>query len=363
MRRAAAALALLFSLIGPVFAQATVTLRLTFIGDIMAHEVNYRMASYDDIYSGVADMFRGDDLTFANLELPVDPTRPDSGYPFFNGSPAYVKAAVDAGIDVFSLANNHAFDGGEEGIFQTLRSLAGLRDTSRPFLASGIRGNPRQPFRPAVMVVKGVRVGFFALSQFLNVPGGGRYVHVVDYGDEATVAELLDQVRDARARVDLLVVSWHGDAEYVQEPAPGKRLFFHRLLDAGAQVVFSHHPHVVQGYEIVPGSSGTGLIMYSMGNFISGMTWGLDPSAPDPPLAATGEAYVLQVSVRCGADGCAVQEARPVPVTDYRSSRGEMVVARLEDLADGTIDLGAAWKRYYAGRLKMMEGFLARETR
>jgi hypothetical protein len=371
MRRAAIAVALFAWLLPPVYGSpwgaAGVPpriLHLSFLGDIMAHDVNSSMADYDDIYTDVSDLFLRDDLTFANLELPVDPTRPASGYPFFNGSPSYVKAALDAGVDVFSLANNHAFDNGVEGIFQTLRSLESLRGGSRPFWVSGIRGNPRRPFLPTEITVQGVRVGFLALSQFLNVPGGLRYVNVVDYGDEGAVEQLLGAVRAARQQVDLLVVSWHGDAEYVQQPAPGKRRFFHRLMEAGAQVVYSHHPHVVQGYEIARGAAGgqDGLIMYSMGNFISGMTWGLDPSQADPPLAATGEAYVLQVIVRCAGNGCSVQDAEPVFVANYRNAQGEMVVGRMDRLADGSIPVGAAWKRYFAGRMRMMEDFLRRTS-
>ena len=360
MRSAVAALTFLLWLSAPAAASPQRILHLSFVGDIMGHDVNYIMGDYADIYAGVSDIFLNDDLTFANLELPVDPTRPVSGYPFFNGTPAYARAALDAGIDVFSLANNHAFDGGVEGIFQTLRSVESLRGGSRPFWVSGIRGNPGVPFRPTVISVQGVRVGFLALSQFLNVPGGLRYVNVVDYGDEGAVDQLLGIVRAARRQVDLLVVSWHGDAEYAQRPAPGKRQFFRRLLDAGAQVVFSHHPHVVQGYEIARGAAAgqDGLIMYSMGNFISGMTWGLGPSVARPPLAETGEAYILQVDVLCSDSGCSVQDAMPVPVANYKDARGEMVVGRLDRLADGSIPVGAAWKRYFAGRLSLMREFL-----
>jgi len=87
-------------------------LQLTFAGDIMIHTANYLTADYPAIYRSIAPLLRKDDLSFANLEFPVDPSRPFSSYPRFNGSPEYLRAAVEAGIDVFSLANNHAFDQG-----------------------------------------------------------------------------------------------------------------------------------------------------------------------------------------------------------------------------------------------------------
>ncbi len=339
--------------------QEAADLRLTFVGDIMAHDVNDRMADFREIYGGVSELFAGDDLTFANLEMPVDATRPVSGYPLFNGAPGYLRAALDAGVDVLSLANNHAFDGGEEGVLQTLRSLASLREAGRRFWVSGIRGNTGRDFGLTVIPLRGIRVGFIALTQFLNVPGGARYVDVVDYADAASVERLLGVVRAARAVVDLLVVSWHGDTEYSTVPAPGKVAFFHRVLDAGAQIVFSHHPHVVQGYELAPIPGGTGLIMYSMGNFISGMTWSMDPAAAGPLEAATGEGYALRVSVRCVAGGCTVAGVRAIPVANYRNAQGGMVVGQLQELAAGAIPLAGPWRRYFGNRLALMERFLA----
>ncbi len=366
MRIASIALACVLLLPVAGAAQEPRTLRISFIGDIMAHDVNYRMNDYADIWRNVADIFRADDLTVANLELPIDPTRPLASYPLFNGTPAYVRAALDAGVNVLSLANNHAFDGGVEGIFQTLRSLESLRDPARPLRVSGIRGNPLQPFHPTTFTVNGVRIGFLALTQFLNLPGGGRYVDVVDDGNAAAVEELLQHVRQESRLVDLFIVSYHGDEEYVGRPSGQKQRFFHDLLEAGAGIVFSHHPHVVQGYELVGSARGTGLIMYSMGNFISGMTWQLDPRAPDAAVAATGESYILQATLRCGPAsagvprwGCSVQNAGAIPIANFKNDKGDLAVARLSSLADGSIAVSASWRAYYAGRLTLMEKYLA----
>jgi poly-gamma-glutamate synthesis protein (capsule biosynthesis protein) len=365
MRALLLAFALLLPSLHPAAAQSAPggvsrTLHLTFIGDIMAHDVNHRMEDYRDIYRGVEEVFLRDDLTFANLEFPVDPTRPESGYPRFNGTPAYVRAAIESGVDVFSLANNHAFDGGLEGLLQTLRFMAGERSNGgAPLLTSGIRGNPRSPFLPRTLLVGGVRVGFIAVTQFLNQQYGGRYVNVVDYADESAAAEFERFVRETSRCYDLFIVSYHGDEEYVEEPSAKKRSFFRGLLEAGARIVFGHHPHVVQGFEVGRSGAADGLIMYSMGNFVSGMTRGLDPVHPDPLLAATGEGYALSVEVRCAPTGCTVSSVHAVPIANYLNARGEIVVARLGELADGAIGLTKSWKSYYASRLERMRRFLA----
>jgi poly-gamma-glutamate capsule biosynthesis protein CapA/YwtB (metallophosphatase superfamily) len=307
----------------------------------------------------VQDAFLADDLAFANLELPLDPFRPAAGYPWFNGTREYLAAAVDAGINLFSLANNHAFDGGVEGVLQTIRGLEHARLAStRPFAYSGTRGNPARPFGPVSISVKGVRVGFLALSQFLNEQDGGRYVHVVDYLRPDQAEPFLAWVRSIAPLYDLLIVSYHGDREYVQTPSPAKRAFFRDLLAAGVHIVVGHHPHVVQQYEMVDTGGMRRLAMYSMGNFISGMTWMLAPSQLNGMLAATGESYMLQVQVLCGPGGCSVSEAQPVPIADYQDGRTQMVVARMSDLADGTIAVSPSWRKYYGQRLALMREFL-----
>ena len=72
------ALPLLLVLLVAPFARAvpTESLRLSFVGDLMAHNVNYEMKDYDRIYDGIRDLFLLDDLTFANLEIVIDPSRP-----------------------------------------------------------------------------------------------------------------------------------------------------------------------------------------------------------------------------------------------------------------------------------------------
>lgn len=336
-------------------------LRITFVGDIMGHDVNYRMEDFRDIYSSLRDGFLASDLTFANLEFPLDPFRPAAGYPSFNGTGDYLAAALDSGINLFSTANNHAFDGGEEGIIQTIRALEKARRAStRAFAWSGTRGNPLRPFGVETVRVNGLRVGFVAAAQFLNEQDHGRYVHVVDYANAAQAEEFLGFVRGASPLYDVFIVSYHGDREYVQTPSPLKRAFFRELLAAGAHVVVGHHPHVVQGFDVVEVNGARRIAMYSMGNFISGMTWRMAPSQLQGMAAATGESYMLEVELTCRAGGCTVTGAHPVPIANYTNERSQMVVARLGDLADGAVKVTPAWKLYYEGRLALMREFLER---
>ncbi len=203
-------------------------------------------------------------------------------------------------------------------------------------------------------------MGFIAVAQFLNEQDQSRYVNVVDYSNPAQAEEFLEFVRGASALYDVFIVSYHGDREYVQTPSPLKRAFLPRAPRRRRHIVVGHHPHVVQGYDIVDVNGTRRLAMYSMGNFISGMTWSLGPSQLQGMAAATGESYMLDVDLACGAGGCTVTGADPIPIANYTNERSQMVVARLGDLADGTVKLTPAWKSYYARRLALMRLFLAR---
>jgi hypothetical protein len=85
------------------------------------------------------------------------------------------------------------------------------------------------------------------------------------------------------------------------------------------------------------------------------MTWRLSPSDSSGELPPRGEAYLLTAEVLLTGGTASVQAVQAVPIANYRNERGEMVVGRMRDLADGTVSVSAAWAGYWAGRLALME--------
>jgi poly-gamma-glutamate capsule biosynthesis protein CapA/YwtB (metallophosphatase superfamily) len=357
-RRSAPLFAALALAIARVPAVPSEDLRLSFIGDVMAHNVNYEMKDYDRIYDGIRDLFLADDLTFANLELVVDPSRPRATYPRFNNHPDYVRAAIDAGIDVFSLANNHSFDYGPGGARATLQSMLALaRDEAeqgRTVAFNGLRASAAEPFAPTEILLKGWRIGYLAVTQFSNEWVTEPLMPVVDYNDEVQVARLLADVRGWAKQFDLFVVSYHGDNEYVTEPAPAKKRLFHALLAAGAHIVHGHHPHVVQPSELVDVGGERRLIMYSAGNFLTGQSVRAQTADPDGMWARTGDSIVYQVTLRPGNPGPSVGQVEIVPVYHHRSqATGEIVINALETLAHRQ----GEWGDFYRRRLEIMREY------
>ncbi|MBP3455713.1 MAG: CapA family protein [Alistipes sp.] len=169
----------------------------------------------------------------------------------------YIGHLSAAGFDVLTLANNHARDLGCEGLESTLRVL-----TSAGVAAVGISGK----CETAVVERDSVRYGFCGFA-----PNKG----MCNIHDYALAERLIDELRREH-RCNIVIVTFHGGAEgsahshvprCVEEYAGEKRgdvyRFAHHCIDAGADLVFGHGPHVVRGMELYRGR----LIAYSLGNF------------------------------------------------------------------------------------------------
>lgn len=338
-----------------------VSLELTFAGDIMAHTVNYSMKDYRDIYSGIQPLLTADDLTFGNFEVPVAERLPLSTYPRFNVHLSYVRAAVEGGFDVFSLANNHANDQGVEGINGTIESMAAL---SIPPYSSGLKTSIDESIAPVVIEKKGWRILFLSVTEILNsYDSSGKRVYYIAPTKEARAA-FLNEIAQMRAEhpCDLFVLSIHlNEPEYVRTVSDAKREWFKNLADAGVDIVWGHHPHVMQSWEqtSVPEAGGERpvLFMYSMGNFISGQRYTPEYDNPSALREYTGDAVLLRVTVSRSADASGPRlSVTPILVTNFTDPRRGEVVRLFDEAFINT--LSAKWQIYYRQRNLLMRDYL-----
>ena len=235
----------------------------------------------------VTPLLSAADVAFANLEGPLADSgqsekcarsKPGRCYAF-RVPTRYGKLLAAAGIDVVSLANNHVGDFGEAGRASTRATLDAL----------GIRyaGAPGEVAR---LEVRGRRVALVAFSTSSGT------------NDLRDLPEAARIVREARQGADLVVVSMHGGAEGAdrQHVPPGHesflgedrgdlRTFARAVIDAGADLVVGHGPHVVRGMEVVKGR----LVVYSLGNFAT--YGGMNLSGPN--------GLTLVLEVRLAPDG------------------------------------------------------------
>lgn len=244
-------------------------LRIFAVGDLNLGRVvtwDYLLKG-DTLYpfNAVRDTLLAADILFGNLESPIAPLGHPyerTGSPVFSAPPVAADALVRAGFDVVSTANNHAWDAGLTGVFETVTQLdrVGL-----PHAGTG--RTLADAHRPAIIERNGWRAAFFAVTRAYNPAPGRFYSHVgsryIAYADSAWLYPAIRRLK-AAAGADLVVVSIHAGTELAEQPDEPLRRFLQGAIDAGADLCLGHHPHVLQPVEWYRGKP----IVYSMGNFI-----------------------------------------------------------------------------------------------
>jgi poly-gamma-glutamate capsule biosynthesis protein CapA/YwtB (metallophosphatase superfamily) len=220
----------------------------------------FRTHGYGWAWSGLDGLFGRDDLTMVNLECPVtDIVDPEPKAFTFRCDPLALPAAHRAGIDVVSQANNHAYDQGPAGL---VSSLAAIRAAGLAPVGAGV--NESEALRAARFEVHGWTVAVVGIDQVLDpldqVAGPSK--PGTAGGHDFRLA--LRAVRDAAASSDLVFVMIHWGVELEARPRPYQVRQAHRMIDAGADVIFGAHPHVLQPLETYRGRP----IFYSLGNLV-----------------------------------------------------------------------------------------------
>jgi poly-gamma-glutamate capsule biosynthesis protein CapA/YwtB (metallophosphatase superfamily) len=298
------------------------------VGDVMMPAsiqtaATRKKRGYDFLFENIAQDLRAADITFANLETPVDHKAVFSGYPRFNSRPALLTALRKAGVRVVSVANNHIMDAGTEGLKRTLGNIeaAGL-----VFIGAG--RSKAEAAEIKYLKARDVNVAFLAYTYSSNrrlprkapqAPG----VNILRTDSEADLASAAVTVRRARASADLVVVSLHWGDEYAVDPTPWQRRVASELVEAGADVILGHHPHVLQPIESHAASDGrVGLIAFSLGNFVSSQSAGITYRNKDHRKALRGDGIILSILVRKEGGKAAVERAEFLPTWSFRTKTG-----------------------------------------
>lgn len=243
------------------------------------------MGVYIDKHGGaaplakVAHLLSDAHVAFVNLESPLSDkgTRKTEKDVTFRGRVALVDGLASAGIDVVSLANNHALDWGSAALLDTIDRL-----TAAGVASSGAGVDLAAARAPALLDTPAGKVAVLAYTSILPegfAAGADRAGVNPTRPDQE---RLLADVNTANETADWVVVSLHWGVEYEGYANASQREFAHAIVDAGADLVLGHHPHVLQGFEIYRDK----LIAYSLGDFVF-----------DHYSRVTGEAVVLRVEM------------------------------------------------------------------
>ncbi|PKH41393.1 poly-gamma-glutamate synthesis protein (capsule biosynthesis protein) [Nocardioides alpinus] len=256
------------------------------------------------------------DVAIVNLETSVGSGgRPEPGKRFtFSAGPAAFAALAAAGIDVASMANNHALDHGRARLPSTLRAARSAAEADPPLAVIGLGRDLDEAFRPAVTDVDGTLVATVAATVADRDPTAdrtGQWAATADLGGTADAldpAHLLAAVQDADRAADVVVAYLHWGVQGERCPSTDQRSLAGRLVAAGADVVVGTHAHELQG----DGRLGRGYVAYGLGNFAwySPGPTGVLTLTVEPPRVPTGRARVVRSAwwpAAIGADGLATR--------------------------------------------------------
>lgn len=254
------------------------------VGDMMLG-TNYPSTSYlppnggKDLLAEVREILKSADVTFGNMEgaildsggTPKSCKNPDVCY-VFRSPESYIQHFVDAGFDVVSIANNHSGDFGPVGRAKTKEVL---KKANIQF--AGLTGTDEF----AIFEKNGIKYGFCAFA-----PNSG----TVDIRNISKAKQIVSRLAEA---TDIVIVSFHGGAEGSQHQRMTRKTeyyygenrgnvyeFAHAVVDAGADVVFGHGPHVTRAAELYKDR----FIIYSMGNFCTYGRFSLSGEAGIAPI-------------------------------------------------------------------------------
>lgn len=314
------------------------------VGDMMVQR-----PAPESMFALAAPVLREADILFGNLEFALS----DVGEPLpglimgaRKSDERMVAAYTSAGFDVVALANNHIMDFGPAALIRTIEIL----DQAGIAHAGGGR-NLKEAHRPAILERNGTRVAFLAYSsvypmlfaatkerpgiatvrvftayepnpRVFDQPGSPPNIRTI--ADPQDVQAMVEDMQKAKQASDVVVVAWHwGVSQGFRNMAEYQVAMGHAAIDAGADLVVGHHPHVLQAVEAFKG----GVVCHSIAQF-----------GFDPRLASLDEDMV---AVRCRIEGNKIAQVSLLPATTNEDRRprflereeGERVARTLEELS------------------------------
>lgn len=256
------------------------TARIVGVGDNLIHEGIYSQAKrrangvgfdFEYAYSETAPIVKLADIASINQETMLAKIFAPSSYPMFNSPTELGDHMVDIGFDVINQANNHSLDKGEKGILSTLDFWR----TKPTTLVTGLYKDKADYEKIRTVTKNDITFAFIGMTQLTNglsLPEKSNVI-LMQTGDHDEIKARIDA---AKAIADVVVVNVHWGVEYTHTPNSIQRELAKKMVEWGADIIFGHHPHVIQPVEYITRPNGTkGMVCYSLGNFISAQDEGV----------------------------------------------------------------------------------------
>lgn len=307
-----------------------VTFTLTALGDTLCHNTQYWDAYnsetkeydfsyvYEDIkyYTKVADITVGSlETTFAGEDKGY------SNYPTFNSPDSLATALKKIGVDVISLAGNHALDYGYSGICRTIDVLDNA-DISH----LGTYKTAEDQEKLLIKNVKGVKIAFINYTYGTNgisVPSGKEFC--VNLIDKNLIKKQIDQSKSEGA--DMIVACMHWGTEYKTSANSEQKELADYLFKNGVDIILGNHPHVLEPMEkktitLDDGTTKDVFVVYALGNFTA-----------DQKDEITRDSAILNLNITKNVDGkISINKVDYVPIYMYKNSNAKSHKFKILDI-------------------------------
>ncbi len=298
--------------------ETPITFTMTAIGDSLCHNTQYwdaynkETGEYDFsyVYEDIRDYTKYTDITIGSLETTfAGEERGYSNYPTFNTPDSLAKALKNIGVDIISLAGNHALDYGYTGLCRTIDVLddAGISHL-------GTYKTAEEQEQLLIKNIKGVNIAFINYTYGTNgipVPSGKEYC--VNLIDKDLIKKQIQQAKEQK--VDIIVACMHWGTEYRTTANSEQKELADFLFENGVDIILGNHPHVLEPMEkrtitLEDGTEKEVFVVYALGNFTA-----------DQRDEITRDSAILNLTITKNIDGkISIDKVDYVPIYMYKNT-------------------------------------------
>lgn len=303
---------------------------MTAIGDTLCHNTQYwdaynsstKQYDFSYVYDDIKNYTSSADITIGSLETTfAGEDRGYSNYPVFNSPDSLATGLKDIGVDVISLAGNHALDYGYSGICRTIDVLdnAGISHL-------GTYKSAEDQNKILIKDVKGVKIAFINYTYGTNgIPVPSDKPYCLNLIDKDLISKQIKQAKEQN--VDMIVACMHWGTEYKTSANDEQKELADFLFKSGVDIILGNHPHVLEPMEkktitLDDGSTKDVFVVYALGNFTA-----------DQRAEITRDSAILNLDITRDSDGkILINKVSYVPIYMYKNSAAKFHKFKILDI-------------------------------
>lgn len=303
---------------------------MTAIGDTLCHNTQYwdaynsstKQYDFSYVYDDIKDYTSSADITIGSLETTfAGEDRGYSNYPVFNSPDGLATGLKDIGVDVISLAGNHALDYGYSGICRTIDVLDNVGISHL-----GTYKSAEDQDKILIKDVKGVKIAFINYTYGTNgIPVPSDKPYCLNLIDKDLIYKQIKQAKEQN--VDMIVACMHWGTEYKTSANDEQKELADFLFKSGVDIILGNHPHVLEPMEkktitLDDGSTKDVFVVYALGNFTA-----------DQRAEITRDSAILNLDITKDSDGkILINKVSYVPIYMYKNSAAKVHKFKILDI-------------------------------